>query len=73
MAQVTGYDRHKFEVSRFDDSFYEAHCLLMKAADKWAQGHPEEPPTFDVLDAILDVFANQRLLTRPYGCRRKKS
>ena len=73
MAQVTGFDRHGFEVSRFNECVQDAHRLLMKAADDWAKGHPEQPPTIEVLDSILDMFANQRFLKRPYGYKRHKS
>ena len=73
MAQVTGYDKHRFQVEWFDECVADAHRLLMKAADEWAKGHPEEPPTIDVLNALLDLFESKRLLTRPYGCKRQKS
>ena len=73
MAQVTGGDPHKYVVMRFDDCLRDAHRLLMQAADEWAEGNPEEPPTMKVLNDILDVFVDRKLLTRPYGSNREDS
>ena len=73
MAQVTGFDYHKFEVSRFEECFRNAHRLLIKAADEWAEGHPEQPPTIEILNSILNVFECEKFLRRPYGCKRETS
>jgi len=52
---------------RFDRCMEDARRLLRTAADNWAQGNPEEPPTEEVLNKIVDVFANEKFLKRPYG------
>ena len=39
--------------------------LLRKAADEWAEGHPEEPPTERVLTNILRIFEKEKFLRRP--------
>lgn len=69
MAQVTGYDRHRFQVDRFDQCVDDAHRILMAAADEWSKGHPEEPLTRDVLLKMIDVFVAGRCVDRPYGTR----
>ena len=70
MAQVTGGDHHRYRAVNFDECLDDARRLLMKAADEWSKGDPEQPPTAEVLDAILDVFAKRRFLDRPYGAGR---
>ena len=44
----------------------EALVVLRKAADEWALGNPEEPPTADVLKQILRIFEEQKFLRRPF-------
>jgi len=51
--------------SRFVDCFEEAHKLLKEAADQWALGDPENPPTPELLASLLDVFERERFLRRP--------
>src|SRR5690606_7972519 len=67
MAQVTGFNRHKFEAARFDDCLDEARRILVHAADEWSKGNPEDPPTTEVLSEILEVFQTSQFLKRPYG------
>ena len=45
----------------------EAHSILRKAADQWALGHPEQPPTKDVLEQIIRVFEHEHFLRRGLG------
>jgi hypothetical protein len=52
---------------RFDACLYEADRLLRKAADEWAKGNPENPSTKDVLNQVLNIFAEEKFLKRPYG------
>jgi hypothetical protein len=59
--------RHKHLVVNFEDCEREALLLLIKAADEWAEGNPEQPPTKEVLDNVLHVFAKRGFLRRPYG------
>ena len=42
-----------------------ARALLRDAADVWALGDPEEPPTLDVLLTILQAFAKEGFLFFP--------
>ena len=67
MAQVLGFDHHRFEAERFRVCLDEAHRLLIQAADEWAKGHPELRPTRQVLQEILRIFADNEFLSRPYG------
>jgi hypothetical protein len=71
MAQVSGFDHHRFDVSRFEESVLDAHRLLIKAADQWAEGHAEEPPTIEVLNSILYLFESRKFLRLPYGYKRQ--
>jgi hypothetical protein len=52
---------------RFDACLNEVNKLLRRAADEWAKGNPEDPLTKDVLNQILDIFAREKFLKRPYG------
>ena len=52
---------------RFDRCRDQAHELLRKAADQWALGHPEEPPTHEVLEQILQVFEHEHFLRRGFN------
>ena len=52
---------------RFDRCKEDAMRLLARAAGEWAEGDPSHPDPADVLERLLDVFANQRFLRRPYG------
>jgi hypothetical protein len=51
---------------RFEAAEAEALNLLRHAADEWAQGHPEEPPTAEVLTNILRIFEREHFLRRPF-------
>jgi hypothetical protein len=70
MAQVTGFDQHRWEVERFNRTVDDAHRLLIQAANEWAKGHPEQPSSRAVLTQIVNLFAQERFLTRPYGADR---
>jgi hypothetical protein len=52
---------------RFDACLDGANKLLRRAADEWAKGNPENPSTKEVLNEVLDIFAKERFLKRPYG------
>ncbi|MBI4600585.1 MAG: hypothetical protein HY721_01355 [Planctomycetes bacterium] len=64
MAQVTSHPLDSDPGPRFDRCVDRAHALLRKAADQWGLGDPEQPPTGDVLEAILRVFEKERFLRR---------
>jgi hypothetical protein len=66
MAQVTSNRLSSDPGPQYDETFREAIELLQKAADQWALGHPEEPPTSDVLKEILELFRKKGFLKRPY-------
>jgi hypothetical protein len=40
--------------------------VLRKAADEWALGNPEQPPSPEVLEKILRIFEKERFLRRPF-------
>ena len=52
---------------RFQRCFDEAQARLRKAADEWALGHPEQPPTHEVLEDILRIFEHEHFLKRGFG------
>jgi hypothetical protein len=52
---------------RFEQCMDEAQALMRRAADEWAHGDPENPPTERVLAEILQVFARDKFLKRPFG------
>ena len=52
---------------RFERCVDEAHEILRKAADEWALGHPEQPPTKEVLERIIRVFEHERFLRRGFN------
>jgi hypothetical protein len=52
---------------RFERCVAEAHAILRKAADEWALGHPEQPPTKQVLEQIIRVFEHEHFLKRGLG------
>jgi hypothetical protein len=50
---------------RFFDRFEDARKLLSRAADQWALGDPEKPPSAEILSQVLDIFEKARFLRRP--------
>ena len=52
---------------RFEACVAEAHAILQKAADQWALGHPEDPPTREVLELVIRVFEREHFLRRGLG------
>ena len=52
---------------RFERCVDEAQSILRKAADQWALGHPEQPPTREVLEQIIRVFEHEHFLRRGLG------
>ncbi len=50
---------------RFVECSEHALKLLRAAADQWAIGNPEKPPTEEVLSKLLDIFERERFLRRP--------
>src|SRR4051812_28506889 len=48
-----------------DAALVETRELLGSAADSWAAGHPETPPTHMVLSGLLAVLFRYRLVSRP--------
>jgi len=70
MAQVTGFNFHKYEAQKFGEAVEVAHRILMRAADEWARGNPEQPPTRELLSEIIRVFEEARFLKRPYGSKK---
>ena len=53
--------------SRFERCVDQAHSILREAADQWALGHPEQPPSRDVLEQIIRVFEHEHFLKRGLG------
>jgi hypothetical protein len=51
---------------RYERCKDEALIILRKAADDWALGDPEQPPTSEVLKQILLIFEKQKFLHRPF-------
>jgi hypothetical protein len=52
---------------RFDRCKDDALRLLTRAADLWAEGDPSDPEPSTVLGQLLDLFAREHFLRRPYG------
>jgi hypothetical protein len=52
-------------VKKFNQCLEEARALLRDAADVWALGDAENPPTLDVLLNILQAFAKEGFLFFP--------
>jgi len=52
---------------RYERATQSAYEILKRAADEWAKGDPEDPPTEAVLREILDVFVEEKFLRRPFG------
>ena len=52
---------------RFERCVEEANAVLRKAGDQWALGHPEQPPTEEVLEQIIRIFEHERFLRRGIG------
>jgi hypothetical protein len=50
---------------RFVTCFEDALKMLRSAADQWAKGDPEKPPTAEILSGLLDVFGKDGFLRRP--------
>lgn len=50
---------------RFVDCFERTLKALRAAADEWAIGDPEKPPTEEVLSKLLDIFEREKFLRRP--------
>ena len=51
---------------RFQRCVEQAHAILRKAADEWALGHPEQPPTKQVLEEVLRIFEHEHFLKRGF-------
>ena len=67
MAQVTSYLLTSDPGPRFERCVEEAQAVLRKAADEWALGHPEQPPTKEVLEQIVRMFEREKFLRRGVG------
>ena len=52
---------------RFVTCFEDALKVLRAAADQWAKGDPERPPTAAMLSDLLNVFEKEGFLRRPIG------
>jgi hypothetical protein len=53
--------------ARFEQCQEQALRVLTAAADSWAQGSPADPDPAAVLEQIIDLFARQKFLRRPFG------
>jgi hypothetical protein len=67
MAQVTSYASVNDPGARFERCVDESLAILRKAADEWALGHPEQPPSSEVLEQIIRVFEREHFLRRGLG------
>ena len=53
--------------SRFERCVDKSLTVLRKAADEWALGNPEQPPTKEVLEEIIRTFEHEHFLKRGLG------
>ncbi len=51
---------------RFDRCREDALNILRKASDEWALGHPEQPPTEEILEKIIRIFEKEKFLRRGF-------
>jgi hypothetical protein len=51
---------------RFERCVDDALAILRKAADQWALGDPEQPPTPEIVEQIIRVFEREGFLHRGY-------
>jgi hypothetical protein len=51
---------------QFEEATREALDALRRAADEWAEGDPEQPPTREVLGRVLQPFLDRKFLRRPF-------
>ena len=63
MAQWSTH-RSDFYRGIYDECRRRALAILRDAADEWAKGSPEQPPTDKVLDELLSAFADSGFLRR---------
>ena len=52
---------------RFGRCQDDALVVLQEAADDWAKGDPENPPTKLILEKILRIFEKEKFLKRGLG------
>jgi len=64
MAQVTSHNLSTDPGARFEQCVEEANAILRKAADEWALGHPEQPPSREILEKIIRIFEHEHFLRR---------
>lgn len=68
MAQVVGSMALDSDPgSRFERCVEASHAILRQAADEWALGNPEQPPTREVLEKIIRIFEHEHFLRRGLG------
>lgn len=67
MAQVTSHAMPSDPGPRFERCVDESMAVLRKAADEWALGNPEQPPTKEVLEKIICIFEHEHFLRRGLG------
>lgn len=51
---------------QFGEAQREALAALQAAADAWAEGDPEDPPSVEVLARVLEPFFQRKFLRRPF-------
>jgi len=65
--QVTSYLLTSDPGPRFERCIEEAQAVLRKAADEWALGHPEQPPTKEILEQIIRIFEREKFSDEVLG------
>jgi hypothetical protein len=67
MAQIGTAAMDSDPGPRFERCMDKSLAALRKAADEWALGNPEQPPTKEVLEEIIRTFEHEHFLRRGLG------
>lgn len=67
MAQIGSAAMGSDPGPRFQSCVEASLAILRKAADEWALGNPEQPPTKEVLEQIIRIFEHEHFLKRGFG------
>jgi hypothetical protein len=67
MAQIGSAAWDSDPGPRFERCVDASLVILREAADQWALGNPEQPPTREVLEQIIRIFEHEHFLKRGLG------